>query len=355
MKNWLEKYENGNYLGTTSKPFNYNGAWNGPAKNGMTFYQNGLDWKPKTISKNGSIIQDNEGYWNPDNWGHPVEINSNQITMQGVYQPLIGISDTGDTKLMMPGENHKFKGKKVTEFPIAQNGKNVRQPIIVNDKNNPRLKAYNDSLTLYSKNAYDAKNFPHIKHVSWNKNVLENNEVNKVQDGLLKEIPEFINAYKRITKLNGKAPVGDKIPYKVGFSHIPNQTIDTWRAVYKKPVQPVIYKKLEPKKVNLQPVVFNKPVEQQLSTEVITNFQPLEIKKQPVIKYTGSPVYHTNGDLIGYTNQGDFQLYTGEGIKTETKQWLSNEENINNYMKEKLGEYYKGIKKQKNGGWLDKY
>jgi N-acetyl-anhydromuramyl-L-alanine amidase AmpD/LysM repeat protein len=69
--------------------------------------------------KNGGITKDNQGYWNPDNWGKPVEIDSNNITMEGVYEPLLGVSDTGDTKLMKPGKNYKFKGKKVTEFPLV--------------------------------------------------------------------------------------------------------------------------------------------------------------------------------------------------------------------------------------------
>jgi hypothetical protein len=96
------------------------------AQNGqeMRFYQNGLDWKPKSM-QNGGITKDNLGYWNPDNWGKPVEIGSNNITMEGVYEPLLGISDTGDTKLMQPGKNYKFNGKKVTEFPVAQPGKTV--------------------------------------------------------------------------------------------------------------------------------------------------------------------------------------------------------------------------------------
>jgi hypothetical protein len=51
-----------------------------------------------------------------------VEIGSNDITMQGVNQPLLGISDEGDTKYMEPGKDYKFKGKKVKEYPIAQNG-----------------------------------------------------------------------------------------------------------------------------------------------------------------------------------------------------------------------------------------
>ena len=80
--------------------------------------------QPVQKQRNGGITKDNLGYWNPDNWGKPVEIDSNDITMEGVYEPLLGISDTGDTKLMQPGKNYKFNGKKVTEFPVAQTGIN---------------------------------------------------------------------------------------------------------------------------------------------------------------------------------------------------------------------------------------
>jgi probable phosphoglycerate mutase len=92
------------------------------AQNGkeMSFYQQGLDFTPKTISKNGSVIKDDMGQW-----AHPgevTEINSNNITMEGVDYPVLGVSDTGDTKLMQPDQNYKFKGKKVTEYPMAQTG-----------------------------------------------------------------------------------------------------------------------------------------------------------------------------------------------------------------------------------------
>jgi hypothetical protein len=93
------------------------------AQNGkeMKFYQEGLDWKPKSISKNGKVIKDDRGQW-----AHPgeiTEIGSNDITMQGVDYPVLGVSDTGDTKMMQPGKDYKFKGKKVTEYPMAQDGK----------------------------------------------------------------------------------------------------------------------------------------------------------------------------------------------------------------------------------------
>lgn len=94
--------------------------------------------------KDGGIIKDNQGYWNSDNWGKPVEIDSNDITMEGVNQPLLGVSDTGDTKLMKPGKNYKFKGKKVTEYPVAKLGINQldAQPMkklnqLLNFTNNP--------------------------------------------------------------------------------------------------------------------------------------------------------------------------------------------------------------------------
>jgi hypothetical protein len=115
------------------------------AQNGqeMKFYQNGLDWKPRSM-QDGGITKDNQGYWNPDNWGKPVEIDSNDITMEGVYEPLLGVSDTGDTKLMKPGKNYKFKGKKVTEYPVAKLGINQldAQPMkklnqLLNFTNNP--------------------------------------------------------------------------------------------------------------------------------------------------------------------------------------------------------------------------
>jgi hypothetical protein len=93
------------------------------AQNGkeMSFYQNGLDFKPKSISKKGKkIIKDDMGQW-----AHPgevTEIGSPDITMQGVDYPVLGISDTGDTQMMYPDQDYKFDGDKVTEFPMMEKG-----------------------------------------------------------------------------------------------------------------------------------------------------------------------------------------------------------------------------------------
>ncbi|HPD82171.1 MAG TPA: hypothetical protein PK357_03670, partial [Candidatus Pacearchaeota archaeon] len=72
--------------------------------------------------KNGGVIKDDMGYWNPDNVGKTVEIGSGNITMEGVNQPLLGISkQTGEEKIMFPGKNYSFsKTKQVIEYPLIK-------------------------------------------------------------------------------------------------------------------------------------------------------------------------------------------------------------------------------------------
>lgn len=113
------------------------------AQNGqeMQYYREGLDWKPKTISRKGSVIKDDRGQW-----AHPgeiTEINSPYITMQGVPYPVLGISDTGDMQMMYPEEEYEFDGEKVTEYPMAKNGKRQEQKSLQNLNNLVNFTNYN--------------------------------------------------------------------------------------------------------------------------------------------------------------------------------------------------------------------
>ena len=164
MKGWLDKYVpkaqngiEGTMGGLTDKGFNYSPAWGGQfamggnipgsvgftyartgdipdngkyakktlpsAQNGMQFYQEGLDFQPKTISRDGKVIKDNRGQW-----AHPGEItqiDSNDITMQGVPYPVLGIGADGQRIMMEPGEDYRFNKGPVTEFPMAKGGMSV--------------------------------------------------------------------------------------------------------------------------------------------------------------------------------------------------------------------------------------
>jgi hypothetical protein len=173
---WLSKYNTpeaqngieGTMAGLTDVGFNYNGAWGGTmamggslpgsvgftyartqdpapangkytkktkasAQNGqeMKFYQEGLDWKPKNISRDGSVIEDDRGQWEYP--GEITKINSNQITMQGVPYNVLGISDTGDTQMMQPGQDYTYEGESVTEYPMMQGGGNASLRSLMND------------------------------------------------------------------------------------------------------------------------------------------------------------------------------------------------------------------------------
>lgn len=62
----------------------------------------------------------NTGYWpdSPDRNNDFNIIPSNNITMEGMDIPLMGVSNKGDKKLMVPGKNYKFKGDSVMETPV---------------------------------------------------------------------------------------------------------------------------------------------------------------------------------------------------------------------------------------------
>jgi hypothetical protein len=73
--------------------------------------------KYKTIKnwKNGGHFIDSMGQW-----AHPGDVTTipgNDITMKGVNYDVLGVSNTGDKKLMKPGKNYKFDGDYVTEYP----------------------------------------------------------------------------------------------------------------------------------------------------------------------------------------------------------------------------------------------
>jgi len=213
------------------------------AQNGqeMKFYQEGLDFKPKTISQDGSEISvDPDGYWNSDNWGNPVTIPSNMITMEGVDQPLIGISDTGDTQMMYPGEDYTFDGESVTEYPVMQKGGRV--PIYVDNPNDPRLKAYQDSLAAYKTNIWPEHNEP-IKKYSVPKETYK--IVGKDKDGkdvwgLRPYKPTNMEPAYQYDYIDNSQVGKESIFEKIGKTKAGNFAT---MLLYKKPVQPVEYRK----------------------------------------------------------------------------------------------------------------
>lgn len=105
---------------------------------------------PEIYYKNGGPIVTNRGQW--DYPGQTTIIPSNNITMQGVPYPVVGVDNTGHTKMMQPGMNYTFPGQYVTEYPMAQNGKEVK-------KNNIR-QAYVDAYNNYNNRTFPSETLP---------------------------------------------------------------------------------------------------------------------------------------------------------------------------------------------------
>ena len=106
------------------------------AKHGGEFKKAQQGKKLSLKSSKLKLIEDNEGYRNPNNQGHPVSIDQSApqsyIDMKGINQSLLALDDN-EIRLMHPEEQHRFKGNKVIEFPIAQNGYETYNPYFTNN------------------------------------------------------------------------------------------------------------------------------------------------------------------------------------------------------------------------------
>ena len=372
------------------------------AQNGkeMKFYQAGLDFKPKTISQDGSEIPvDPMGYWNPDNIGNPVIIPSNEITMEGVDQPLIGISDTGDVQYMYPGEDYTFDGESVTEYPVAQNGKTLptvkvkKEPIYVDDPRDPRLRAYQDSLSSYEQGRKIASNLGKIfddyygytgSKAKYSPYFYKNYEAGKLKHSLSgnegnifgstvppisqRDLNNEIDYWRSSVDGDTGRKVAEELkkyskiktkPYRgLVSAELPSYQ------VYKKPTQPVEYRKPQP-----TALVSQQPAPQPQVTA------PIVEKRQNI--YEGSPVYSPGAGsglpsaLIGFLGQqGDTTYikpedyerfavpkYGKQFIESKKKQRNGGVNKADEYPIEKLDQSlnFTNYNKPTKGGWLDKY
>ena len=284
------------------------------AENGMTYYQHGLDWKPRNISRDGSVIKDDRGQW-----AHPgeiTEIGSNRITMQGVNYPVLGISDKGDTQMMYPEGEYKFKGKKVTEFPMAQKGKQL-PPIYTSNPNDPKLKDYQNRLNAYNKGK-----------ALWNKNYFDRFS-ESVYPKDYDRLSSFLsnNSKEYVTSIGG--------PYAIGL--IDTDEIDF--PIYEKP-QPIIYQEpiLKPNTTPVQRI----PMRGATTPSIIDRTGPgVEV-----------PDVYMGDYMLGYTdvnNQGVDQAFL---TPEQREAFLEELRKSPGY---RGSTEYQRVKKKETGGWLNQY
>ena len=76
--------------------------------------------KKKVKKQDWEIIDTPYGQWEYP--GAITRIPSNQITMQGVPYPVLGVSNTGQSQMMYPNQDYQFEGSSVTEYPLPEAG-----------------------------------------------------------------------------------------------------------------------------------------------------------------------------------------------------------------------------------------
>jgi hypothetical protein len=258
---------------------------------------------------------------------------------------------------MYPGEDYKFDGESVTEYPVAQLGKKVKtlpnvavkgntKPIIVSDPRDPRLRAYQDSLSLYNNSTASTKLYNDIATSS----KTDKEYMRRVGFATSGNVPD--TEYNRLGRelnrvwkkhLNWKPITISELPNSHYDDGIIRNHFNTYE--FKKPVQPVVYKK------PVQPIAYRKPepvspiIQQPTAQPVV---KPI-VQPTPMRQYTGSPVYSPGAGsglpsaLIGFLGQQGDTTY----IKPEDYERFA----VPKYGKE----FIESKTKKKNGGWLDRY
>jgi hypothetical protein len=138
-----------------------------------------------------------------------------------------------------------------------------RTPIVVSNPNNPRLKAYNDSLRLYNKFKNDKTNYLNFINSQgfnpayveqWNTNGYVDTDVHPkigaVAYGMLQNSGGGFNKDAKGVPIDFTTyPTKTGIDRKVLDDSELNKTIRKRYSIYKKPVQPVIFKAKEKEKI----------------------------------------------------------------------------------------------------------
>lgn len=171
--------------------------------------------------------------------------------------------------------------------------KGGRKPITVTNPNDSRLKAYSDSLTLHNAGELAYNNYKLFNYKSnGQERMTFNNWNNHVEPRV---DPKISKSIKNLISLNHGFPQPTNVVPVVIYDEnkfIGNGAINR----FKKPVQPIMYKKPEISYPihNLQPAV--------KGNIKITSPQQVQIPEP-----TGQPVYGPSNGLVGYQTKNGFQ------------------------------------------------
>lgn len=315
-------------------------------------------------------------------------IPGGNITMNNVPFDVMGISlDTGQTQHMTPNNNYYFPNTDyVFEYPIMQMG----GPIIVNNANDPRLLAYNDSLAAYNYNDRELRRLRKTHKSPAGRTLNLDQEKKLTRSQAIDDMVDFhkkigINLSKKeasesMSRLDRMNRMTNKPINAVSYNFFPYQyeTGSFKSAVYKKPVQEFIYEPIKtPNSIPIVETTTNQ-VKQPKDTPVRVISDNINSNKQwefsnegyKILLYkdnTGKEInreyYDYSGNKLDNTNnkasnkrvvvgfQPNYTTYKYDDGSTKYQDMNGNLYNTT----EELQGYLDGLVKMKNGGPLNKF
>jgi hypothetical protein len=198
--------------------------------------------------------------YSPDLYKKYNVIPSGRITMQDVDFPVYGIDNLGNEQMMYPGGEYQFPGNQVFEMPLYQQG-GTRPPIYTSNPNDPRLRAYEDSLNTY--NLAPEYNKRLLSDARWLPFEKQREAFLKLEEEFKKKgyNPDLWTKRVRVKITNPEGQREEDAKWKKSLKESGNRAYlaenASFRLVnyYKKPLQPVVYKK------PVEQVEYRKPTE----------------------------------------------------------------------------------------------
>jgi hypothetical protein len=251
--------------------------------------------------------------------------------------------------------NNTAAVSKRTSIPIAQDGKTIL-PIYTENPRDPRIRAYNDSLSLYKQTQYNLKPY---KSRGWSSSLLEKSlsKYGPYAKSSMKANPNHIGWYARSSEGHSPTGTGESSTWDKGFKNKVNTKIvpvgeyvlttgdnaADFIPKYKKPVQPVIYRKPIVAKPQIVP-----------TQQSIAPVQPIP----PAYRMQGTtPVYGPSNSLIGMLNQDSGEFYpdymntAGRArVNQADTDMIGNQQNILEYLRMKGVNNPKVIPQKQVGG-----
>lgn len=221
-----------------------------------------------------------------------------------------------------------------------------RSPIYTDNLNDPRLKAYNDSLNLYNATAGDIKALRDISS-KWPMGSEEarrdwmnytdawNNKPAAIK--LRKE-----KSYQNLVKLNGKNPSAVALEYlknKDGSRDEGNAALE-----YKKPVQPIIYRGTPPEPKITRPVPMNRSMP---DLRVIGQALPAVPNVRQANFDSTQPTDYSFTYPTGKYNEQETTYFPDENL---WRNFISQQSNVSSQLQNNKGTATGNLREMKNGG-----